>query len=936
MERLGYKMVACVLAAASSTGAATGTQSEAKIRPTGLRCEYQANPIGIDAVPPTVSWQITPTDPTARGLRQSAYRILAASSRDLLEQGEGDLWDSGRVASGRQTQVPYGGAALQPGQRVWWCVQVWDQDGGASGFSEVAWWEMGLLGNAGWKGQWIQRDEAPITEEQDYFKEHPAPLLRKGFAVTKPVRRARAYVSGLGYYELRLNGDRVGDHELDPGWTPYAKRVFYSTYDVTGALQEGDNALGILLGNGWYNPLPMRMWNRFNLREALTVGPPRVMLQLDIEYEDGSTEHIVTDETWKTGASPILKNSVYLGEVYDARREQPGWDRPGFDDSAWAPAKAATVPLGPLQAQPMPPIRVTDTVRPVKITEAAEGVYLFDLGENFAGRVRLRCEGPAGTRIQLRYGELLYPDGSLNPMTAVCGQIKNYTVPEGSEAPSTAWQCDTYILKGGGPETFTPRFTFHGFRYVEVTGYPGTPTLDAIEGQRLHSSVTPASAFACSNDLFNRIQEVTVRTLRSNLHSVQSDCPHREKFGYGGDLVADSAMALYNFDMAAFYVKTVQDYADDVRPNGGFTETAPYVGIGDAGLGEGSGPIGWGTVHPLLQTQLYQHYGEERLLREQYAAGKRWIALLEASSTDGLLPNGIGDHESLVDKDTTLTGSAFFYYNASLMAHLAHILGESQDAAHYQALADRVRDTINAKLFTPETGLYGIGSQANQAFALYMDLVPEASRADVLDALLHDIRDTHQGHLSTGIFGTRFLLPVLSDLGHADVAYGIVNQPDFPGWAHMIANGATTLWEHWEFSDNTFSHNHPMFGSVSEWFYSRLAGIRPADEACGFDRIVIQPHVAGDLTWVKAHYDSVRGRIAVDWKIANDRFDLAIRVPVNTTADVYVPRQGEADVYEGDTPALEAPGISGGDGVGDYLHLRVGSSSYRFHTAWSE
>ena len=590
-----------VLAVSASAGRAAGLQME------DLKCEYRVNPLGLDTPQPRLSWRLESAE---RGQRQTAYQVLAASSPKLLADGKADLWDSGKVSSAESVHVAYGGQPLCTGQRVYWQVRAWDREGQPSAYSAEAWWEMGLLKQADWQAVWITRPQAAPRSEEQMFEDDPAPLFRKEFALEKKLQRARVYVSGLGYYELRLNGQRVGDHVLDPGWTTYSKRVLYSTYDVTDQLKRGRNALGVILGNGWFNPLPLRLWDHVNPREALTIDQPRLILQLVAEFTDGTVQTIVTDKSWKVDNGPILRNSVYLGEVYDARKEQPGWDKPGFSDSAWRPAVAATEALGPLRAQDAPPIRVTRELKAVKLTEPKPGVHIFDLGQNFAGWVRLRVRGPAGTRVRLRYGELLYPDGTLNGMTSVCGQIKgggpDYRY-DGKGMPKTAWQMDDYILKGESEEVYTPRFTFHGFRYVEVTGYPGTPTLASLEGLRLNSDVAPAGSFTCSNERLNRIQDLVLWAELSNLFSVESDCPHREKFGYGGDIVAAGEMAMFNFDMGRFYAKAVQDLVDAVRPNGGFTETSPFVGISDEGLGERSGPVGWGTAHPFLLWHLYQH-----------------------------------------------------------------------------------------------------------------------------------------------------------------------------------------------------------------------------------------------------------------------------------------------------------------------------------------
>ncbi|GAF79397.1 unnamed protein product, partial [marine sediment metagenome] len=515
----------------------------------------------------------------------------------------------------------------------------------------------------------------------------------------------------------------------------------------------------------------------------------------------------------------------------------------------------------------------------------------FDMGRNFTGWIRLRVKGPAaGTKVRLRYGELLYPDGMLNVLTSTCGQIKSAAklpFPEYGP-PAVAWQSDTYILKGGNEETFTPRFTFHGFRYVEVTGYTGSPELNVLEGLRLNSDVENVGSFLCSNERFNLIHNMVSWTFLSNLFSVQSDCPHREKFGYGGDIVACDEACMYLFDMAAFYSKVVRDFADDVRPNGGFTETAPYVGIGDSGLGEGAGPVAWGTVHPLLLWHLYLYYGNRQIIEEQYDRLKPWVALLEANAKEFILDNGLGDHESLVPKSKALSGTAFYYYNVRICEHLATVVGRANDVKRFTELAEKIERAFNDKFFDRKTGRYDGGSQANQAIALTFNLVPEKVLKSALDILMKDIVENRNGNLSTGIFGTKYLLDVLSTHDRGDIAYSIVNQESFPGWGHMLERGATTLWEHWAFSDNIYSHNHPMFGSVSEWFFKHLAGIQCDPKGPGFKKIIIRPEIIGDLTWVKAHYHSIHGRIGSQWQLDEDRLTMGVTIPVNTTATVYV------------------------------------------------
>jgi alpha-L-rhamnosidase len=899
-----------------------------------LRAENQHNPIGLDTARPRLSWHL---ESSRRGERQTAYQILAASSAEKLAHNEPDLWDSGKVESAESIQIPYSGRALGSTEQGFWKVRVWDLAAKPSRYSKPASFEIGLLSASDWKASWITRTN--VSSEVDFFKDNPAPLLRKEFTAAKTrIKRARIYASGLGYYELRLNGKTVGDHVLNPGWTDYSKRVLCSAYDVTDQIKSGRNAFGVMLGNGWFNPLPLKMWGKLNLREHLTVGEPCAIVQLVVEYSDGSSQTVVTDGTWKSANGPISRNSVYLGETYDARREIAGWDTPNFDDSAWQTVSSAHEPkIGELHAQDAPPIRVTRTLRPLKLTESKPGVYVFDFGQNFAGWARLRTKGPAGTRIKLRYGELLYPDGTLNGMTSVAGQIKgggkDYRY-DGEGVPKTAFQQDEYILKGQGEETFCPRFAFHGFRYVEITGLVEKPNLQTLEGLRLNSDVSMVGSFECSNPLFNRIQEMVLWTELSNLFSVQSDCPHREKFGYGGDIVASSEMAMLNFDMANFYAKVARDFGDAIRTNGGFTETAPYVGISDEGLGDQSGPIGWGTAQPLLLWQLYQYYGDRRGIEENYEATRRWIALLKSKAKDGILDNGISDHESLAPKPRALTGTAFYYFNLKLFQRLAEIMHRDTDAFEARDTAERVKAAFNAKFYHSETGKYDTGSQACQAFALNLKLAPESEIPKALAALTHDI-EQHDGHLTTGIFGTKYMLQALTHLDRAGLAFRIVDQRTFPGWGYMLEKGATTLWEHWEFSDNMYSHNHPMFGSVSEWFYKAIGGIQAAPDAVGFDKVIIRPQPVGDLKWAKASYNSVRGLIASEWKCDARKFELMVQIPIGATATIYLPGENLTRVEESGKSLEQVKEVESEAFENKTLKIRVGSGKYRFASTLS-
>ena len=924
-------VITASLIGAAMIGLLHAPSATAAMKPAHLRCESAENPLGVDNLHPALSWQL---ESKARDQRQTAYQILVASSPELLAKDTGDLWDSGRVATNETLGIGYRGQALQSSQRVFWKVRVWDEHGHGSAWSKPFCWEMGLLTAQDWQAQWLNDGKANPRRDEDYYKEDPAPLFRKEFPVSGKVTRARLYICGLGYYEASLNGKRIGDHRLDPGWTRYSERVLYSTYDVTDQLRRGANCLGVTLGNGWYNPLPLRLWGHLNLREHLPVGRPRFIARLEVSLADGTQQSIASDPRWRVGEGPIRFNSIYLGEIYDARREALGWDCPGYDDSKWPSAALAGEPIGQLRAQSQPPIRITKRLKAVRFSEPKPGVFVFDFGQNFAGWVDLKMSAPAGTKVVLRYGELLNPDGTLNPMTSVAGQIKGTRkTKDGQEesvggpgAPAVAWQSDTYVAKGKGVENYTPRFTFHSFRYVELTGLPGKPSREVVTGLRLNADVEQAGSFECSNDRFNRIQKMCDWTFLSGLFSVQSDCPHRERFAYGGDLAVTSEAFMMNYDMATFYAKTVRDWKDSARPDGMLTDTAPFVGIQYCG-------IAWAMAQPLVQRQLYQYYGDRQLIEEQYETARRWLDLEAQKNPNCIAPEGLSDHEGLAPAPAPAMVTPLFAASARALGELAAILGREPEARKYARLCEQIRKAYLERFFDPASGKVGPGTQAGQAFALYLGLVPEEQRPAVLQVLLDDIRLRHDGHLSTGIFGTKFMLDVLARAGQADLAATMVNQTTCPGWGFMLENGATTLWEHWKSSDNTYSHNHPMFGSVSQWFYQWLGGIQPDPQAVGFDRIVIRPQVPGQLNWVRCHYHSVRGEIVSDWRREKNKLTLNLTSPVNTRATVYVPATYAAAVTESHKLAAQADGVK-------FLRLEkgaavyeVGSGRYRFEIA---
>ncbi|MFM7321766.1 MAG: family 78 glycoside hydrolase catalytic domain [Armatimonadota bacterium] len=895
--------------------------------PFDLRCEGLSDPLATDALLPRLSWKLR-TAAGSRGERQSAWQVLAASRKELLVPGKADLWATDRVADSQTLEHPYGGNQ-RPGKGVWWTVRVWDASGRPSAWAPAARFEFGLLDPSGAGARWIGGGRPLPSDPEGHFNENPAPLLRTTFRLGKsPVVRARACFVGLGYGELHINGRRIGDGALDPGWTHFGKRIQYAVHDIADALRPGVNAVGIVLGNGWYNPMPLKMWGHLDLREHLTVGAPRGLALIQIDLEDGSRVVVRTDGGWKWTDGPILRNSVYLGEQVDLRKEPSGWKLPGFDDRAWSAAVELPAPGGALEVAPLPPVKVVETVPVTAWTRPAPGVWIADFGVNLTGRVAWRSakEVAAGARLAMRFGERLHGDGTLNPMTAVCGQIKGRSTPSGSRRPATAVQEDAVTTRGGLFE-WRPAFTFHGFRYGELTGVDPEASGLTLVAERLNSALAPVSRFACSSPMLEKLFAVTRHTFESNLVSVQSDCPHREKFGYGGDIVATAETALHLLDMGRFYAKTARDFADAQRPNGGFTETAPYVGISDAGLGGGAGPIEWGTAHPLLVLLMHRYHGDQRLLEEQYPAARRWFRLIESAAKDGILDNGLGDHETLVPRSTAVTGTAFLQRNAVILGNLAERLGRGAEAAEYRAKAQRIRDAFQARFAAAGDGKVGLASQACQSVALAWDLVDDRSR--VLSRLLEAVA-AKDHHVETGIFGTMWLLEALSKEGRTDVAARIALREDFPSWGHMLARGATTLWETWKESDNVYSNNHPMFGSVAGWMVRWLAGLQVADDAVGADRLMLRPGPVPGLEHASATWDGPRGRVECGWRREVGRVAYSVAVPAGSTAELELPVRAGASVLESGAPVERARGVSEARHSAGRWRARLAAGTYGF------
>ncbi len=895
-----------------------------KLRPVGLRCEYRVDPLGLDERWPRLSWVL---ESERRNQRQTAYRILVARSEEDLASGENLLWDSGKVASGRSVGVEYAGEALRSGSRCLWKVRVWDGADDPSPYGGPAVFETALLERSDWKGAWISAGEdpdedfdPPTGDEYDDLANGlaPSPHLRKEFSLDRAVRRARLYATARGVYELCINGTRVGSDVLTPGWTDYDRRLQYQTYDVTPLLTDGPNALGAVLGDGWFAGFvgfdPKH-------RGALYGSHPQLLAQLDIEYEDGTTESMATDGSWGCSTGPILFSDLLMGESYDARKEMPGWAEPGFDDSAWYGVETEEIGDSNLVAQPDEGIRVTEELEARSVTEPERGRYVFDLGRNMVGWVRLKVEGEAGTEITLRHAEVLNPDGTI------------YTTNLRS-----ARATDHYVLKGEGEEIFEPRFTFHGFRYVEVTGYPGEPPLGAITGRVVHSATPPSGSFECSNLLVNELQENIVWGQRGNFLSVPTDCPQRdERLGWMGDAQVFVRTASFNMDVAAFFEKWMADVEDAQSPDGAFPDVAPLLrGSGLIDLRWGA--PAWGDAGVIVPWTIYRTYDDARIVERHYDAMARWMEYLYRANPDLIRKNGLGNNygDWLSPKgDRTpkdLLATAYWAYDAKLMAEMAGATGRHEDARDYGDLNDRIIAAFNETYVYPDGRIEG-DTQTCYLLALHMGLLPEEPRSAAAEHLVRTI-EREDWHLSTGFVGVGYLCPVLTEAGFTDVAYRLLENETYPSWGYTVKNGATTIWERWDGwteengfqSPNMNSFNHYSLGSVGEWLYRYVAGIDLGSP--GYGRIVIRPRPGGSLTHARAEYDSVRGRISSFWRIEGDRFVLEALVPPNINATVYVPTTH--DVSEGGRPVEEADGVEivrAGEGE---TVLDVGSGRYEF------
>jgi len=861
-------------------GLGVGSFASAAYMVEGLRCEMAVDPLGVDVVHPRLSWKIRSEE---SGQLQTAWQVLVATSSEALADAHGDRWDSGRVEGDRTVLVPYLGQGLGSSERVFWKVRSWDRQGRISDWSAPASWTMGLLSPADWQAKWITSAGA-VREENTLF--------RREFNVRPGLRRALAHVTGLGQYELFLNGAKAGADVLSPGWTNYKTTILYDTRDITALLREGANAAALSLGNGMFHVV--RPDGRFAKFKG-SFGAQRAILHVRLEYADGAVETLATDETWKTHAGPITFSSIYGGEDYDARRVQSGWASPGFTDSGWMQAAVFTGESGVLRGQchAAEPVAPIETRQVAATRELAPGVMLYDFGQNASFMPRLTVNGPAGSVVKLTPGELVNADGTINRSTM-----------GGAHRGSAWWQ---YTKATDGPETWFPQFYYLGSRYLYAELLPAVeggvrPAVESVEMVVVHSTAAPAGNFASSDPTLNRIRDLVRWAQRSNMVSILTDCPHREKLGWLEQNHLNGPALRYEWALDRIAAKNVSDMAEAQTPEGLIPNVAPEYTVFK---GTYRAAAEWGASFILVPWQHYVFTGDEGPLREHYEGMKRYFAYLDVQSAGGLLAEGLGDwYDVTLDKPgranltpPTLTATAHFWLDAATLAKTAAVLGHSDEAAMFAAKADGIRTVFNRELFKPATPeLYGSGSQTSLTLPLALGLVDPAARAPVLAALLKDIET--RGHYSTGAIGTPYLFRALTEAGRADLVYRLVTNPDMPGYAFQLKQGNTTLAESWT-AQLGASQNHFFLGSVTEWFYHDLAGIAPDEKAPGFKHTIIKPRPLPGLDWVEAWHDTQHGRVTVRWDQRDGKFILKVSIPANTTASVYIPaKEGTFTVHE--------------------------------------
>ncbi len=862
---------------------AIAAETAGKISPERLKCENLVNPIGIDRVVPQFSWQLTSI---YKNQQQVAYQFIVSDKESLLEREIGNFWDSGKVSSSETGNIPYRGKPLSSGLKLFWKVRVWDNTGNPSAWSKPAVFEMGYLQKSDWQARWIGIGE---DLHPDSLITGPAPFFRKTVSVSSAILSARVSVCGLGFYELYLNGNKVGDQVLAPAQTNYdvrklqkllyfhddqsRQRVLYNTFDVTSLVKSGENVIGMILGNGWYNQRDRAVEGR------LWYSTPRLIFQMEITFRDGSKKIVCSDKSWKVTTGPILHDAIFTGELYDARLELGEWSKPGYNDQKWQKVAEVRAPAGQLQSQLAPFDKVIRSVKPVYLRKNDKGAYSYDAGEMISGWVRMKLHGPKGDTVRIRHIEELGRDYN---------------------------QIDTYILKGLGEEIYEPRFTWHAFRQVEISGLKYRPESADIEVKVVNTDVKTAGNFECSNPLFNRICENYVRTQLGNLHgSISSDCPHRERLGYTGDGQVAVDAAIFNFDMTRFYQKWFLDMEDARNHKTGYVpHTVPFGG--------GGGGPAWGSGYVIMPWAYYLYYGDKTLLQTHYDGMAQWVEYLGTRcDSSGIVvreePKGwcLGDWATpeKIKLSPELVNTCYYYYVADLMSKIAGVLGKTPEQKKFEKMAVLIRANINRKFYNVATGEYLDGKQGANLFPLAFGITPDTEKQRVFENVLKHL-EINRNHFDTGILATPLLLKVLTDNGRADLAYVVMNQKDFPSYGnYILGKQATTLWENW---DGGSSHSHPMYGSVVAWFYNTLAGISPDSNAPGWRNFVVNPFIENDLTYARATYRGINGDITSSWRKEEGDLVMDVEIPVNSVATVHFPTRFPMNITEEGKPILNS------------------------------
>ncbi|PTQ95759.1 alpha-L-rhamnosidase-like protein [Mucilaginibacter yixingensis] len=901
------------------------------LKVANLHCEYATNPQGVENPAPKLSWEL---QSDGRGVMQTGYRILVADNISALNAGTGNIWDSKKVNSTASLQVAYAGKPLTSAKTYFWKVMTWDNQGHQSTWSTPAQWQMGLLNKADWKGaQWIAytrlRDSShfvPLIHLRGPKKLGPEndtlPLLRKTFAVASGLKKATLYICGLGHFDLSLNGKKVGNNFLDQGWTFYDKQALYVPFDLTQELKSGKNTLGVMLGNGFYYIPRDKRYRKM----TGAFGHPKMICRLVMEYNNGRTENLVSDLSWKATPGPVIYTSIYGGEDYDATKEQPGWNTNNFNDSKWQ--KVIAVDGSPvLNSQKADPLKVMQEFTPQSKKQIASGAWVYDLGQNFSGIPQIAVKGKRGDTVRVYPAELVSPDGGVNQ--------------KGSGSPHYY----DYILKGSGVEIWHPQFTYYGFRYLQVervvpqgeSNPQHLPELLEIKGLHTRNSAATIGNFSCSNELFNRIYKLVDWAMKSNMASVFTDCPHREKLGWLEEAHLVGSSLQYNYDIHRLALKCMNDMRYAQTAEGLVPEIAPeFTNFG--GIFRDSPE--WGSNSIILPWYIYQWYGDKDALATNYPTMKRYLGYLATKADNHILTQGLGDWYDQGPKAPGLsqqtpkgiTATAFYYYDLNIVAHIAEMLGNKADAESYRKLAVEVKSAYNKSFFNADTKQYGTGSQTANSISVYMGLVDEKDKAAVIENIVKDLRNRNNA-LTSGDIGFRYLLRALDEAGRSDVIFDMNSRDDVPGYGYQLKHGATALTESWA-ALSAVSNNHFMLGDITEWFFNGLAGINEAPGAVGFNKIEIRPEVVGDVKSARADYHSAYGNIMTDWKKADKKFSISVSVPANTTTVVYLPVEKSAQVTEGGKSISADKNIKNLGYRDGKLMLGIGSGKYNFEANW--